>query len=259
MIEAVLVVLTKAKAGRDDDLNDWYTNIHLRDALRFRGSISAQRFVRADSQVQDLPADFNWRYLALYDVSDPARFSQEHWENALGPRMMVSNAIDDSVLEDYHYYPVQFRTNDPGAPHRSGVILEQINADPEHEAEFCDWYNDTYLPRALRRPGVHSAAFLTFRDHGQMIPTKPRHRHVGIYRVNTPEAVAAWRTASDVRHAECVDAATLRITHWDKLTERITKDQVLHTDAASLAAEERARAHMGDNVMTGGKEKLSLA
>src|SRR3546814_9362138 len=112
MIEAILVVLTKAVPGRDDDLNDWYTNIHIRDALRFRGSITAQRFKRSENQVQTLTPDFDWQYLALYDVFDAQRFSQEHWDNALTSRMMVTDAIDDNVLEDYHYYPLQFRDNE---------------------------------------------------------------------------------------------------------------------------------------------------
>lgn len=45
MIEAVLVGLTKAHPGREADLDDWYTHIHVRDALRFRGSVTAQKFL----------------------------------------------------------------------------------------------------------------------------------------------------------------------------------------------------------------------
>src|SRR3546814_10788966 len=139
MIEAILVVLTKAVPGRDDDLNDWYTNIHIRDALRFRGSITAQRFKRSENQVQTLTPDFDWQYLALYDVFDAQRFSQEHWDNALTSRMMVTDAIDDNVLEDYHYYPLQFRDNDPENKHDGGVILEQLNPAPGREDAFRKW------------------------------------------------------------------------------------------------------------------------
>ncbi len=49
MIEAILVVLTKAVPGREADLDDWYSHIHIRDALRFRGSVTAQRFKRSAS------------------------------------------------------------------------------------------------------------------------------------------------------------------------------------------------------------------
>jgi hypothetical protein len=73
MIEAILVVMTKAHPGREDDLDDWYTNIHIRDALRFRGSIAAQRFSRSADQPMNLPASFGWQCLALYDVFEPPR------------------------------------------------------------------------------------------------------------------------------------------------------------------------------------------
>src|ERR1700744_915197 len=75
MIEAILVVLTNPVEGRDDDFNDWYTNIHTRDAMRFRGSIAQQRFSFAQERVQDYPNGFVAKYLALYEVYDAAKFS----------------------------------------------------------------------------------------------------------------------------------------------------------------------------------------
>jgi hypothetical protein len=256
MIEAVLVVLTKAVPGLESDMDDWYTNIHIRDALRFRGSATAQRF-RWSANQPAYPPDFDWQYLALYDVFDPPRFSQEHWENALTSRMKVSEAIDDSVLYDYHYYPLHFVDRDPAMPHDGGVILEQLRPAEGREAEFREWYGAEYLPQAMRRPGVKSGAFLVYRPEGQMIPSRPDHGHVGIYRVNGLDAVGAWRDAP----ATLADSGLLMesgvvVTHWDRVTDRITKDAVQHPTAAALADEERARAHMGDRVKTGGAEKL---
>jgi hypothetical protein len=259
MIEAVLVVLTKAVPGREADLDDWYTNIHIRDALRFRGSITAQRFSRSDQQPMELPASFDWQCLALYDVFDAQRFSAEHWENALTSRMMVTNAIDDSVLEDYHYYPLAFRDNDPATPHSGGVILEQINAAPGRDAAFREWYADEYLPAAARRAGVKSASLGVFRSYGQMIPTTPGHHYVGIYKVNDPAAWTAWQDSSLLADALCVDRSSLRITHWDWLTGVLTKDAVQNPTSTGLAAEEQARIRMGDKVLTGGTEKLGAA
>jgi hypothetical protein len=259
MIEAVLVVLSKAHPGREADLDDWYTNIHIRDALRFRGSIAAQRFSRSADQPMDLPADFDWQCLALYDVFDAARFSSEHWENALTSRMMVTDAFDDSVLEDYHYYPLAFRDNDPGATHSGGVILEQLNAAPGQDAAFRDWYSDEYLPGAARRPGVQMAGFAMYRTYGQMIPTTPSHNYVGIYKVNDPAAWAAWKDSQLLADAACVDQASLRITHWDWLTARLTKDAVQNPTSTGLAAEEAARLRMGDRVVTSGTDKLGAA
>lgn len=256
MIEAILVVMTKAHPGREDDLDDWYTNIHIRDALRFRGSIAAQRFSRSADQPMNLPASFGWQCLALYDVFDAERFSREHWENALTSRMMVTNAIDDSVLDDYHYYPLAFRDNDPQTPHSGGIVLEQLNAAPGQDAAFRDWYVETYLPQAAKRPGVQSAGFLMFRTYGQMIPTTPSYSYVGIYKVNDAGAWKAWQDASLLANATCVDQASVRVSHWDRLTDKLTKDAVQNPTSTGLAAEEQARARMGDKVLTSGTEKL---
>lgn len=259
MIEAILVVMTKAHPGREADLDDWYTNIHVRDALRFRGSISAQRFIRSADQPMDLPDSFDWQCLALYDVFDAERFSREHWDNALTSRMMVTTAIDDSVLEDYHYYPLAFRDNDPETPHDGGVILEQLNAAPGQDQALRDWYIDQYLPQAVKRLGVQSAGVLMFRTYGQMIPTTPSYHYVGIYKVNDAIAWKEWRGLPGLAGAPCVDQSTIRVTHWERLTGKLTKDDVQNPTSEGLAAEERARARMGSDVLTGGIEKLGSA
>lgn len=259
MIEAVLVVLTKAVPGLESDMDDWYTNIHIRDALRFRGSVTAQRFGWSADQPAP-PPGFDWQYLALYDVFDPPRFSSEHWENALTSRMKVSEAIDDSVLYDYHYYPLHFIDRDPAVAHIGGVIFEQLRPAEGREAEFRDWYGTSYLPQAVRRPGVKSGALLTYRPEGQMIPSHPDHPYVGIYRINGPAAVDAWRQAHDrLAGSTLLAEGGALVTHWDRITDKITKDAVQHPTAAALAEEERARAHMGDRVKTGGAEKLGIA
>ena len=232
MIEAVLVVLTKAHPGREEDLDDWYTNIHVRDALRFRGSIAAQRFSRSARQPMELPETFDWQRLALYD---------------------------DSVLEDYHYYPLAFRDNDPASPHRGGVVLEQMNAAPGREQEYREWYADSYLPQAAKRPGVQSAGFAMFRTFGQMIPTTPSHNYVGIYKVNDANAWQAWQDAPLLTDAPDVDEVSVRVTHWEHLTDKLTKDAVQNPTSEGLAAEEQARRRMGDKVLTGGADKLGAA
>lgn len=107
-------------------MEDQYSNIHIRDALRFRGSVTARRFRLAGEQPCP-PDGFDWQYLALYDVFDPVRFSREHLDNALTSRMQVSGAIDDSLLYDFHYYPLLFQDNDPDVGHSGGVILEELN------------------------------------------------------------------------------------------------------------------------------------
>ena len=254
MIEAVLVVLSKPLAGRDEDFNDWYTHIHLRDALRFRGVVAAQRFARGPL-TGHLLETFDWRYLALYDVFDPARFSREHWEAANTPRMMITDAFDDSVLEDYHYYPLAVRDLRPGRPHDGPLILERFNAQPGQEAAAERHYVETIFPAAMARPGVRAGALLRFLPEGQLMPTPASHGHVAIYRLDGP-AADAW-TDTGAFDGELFDRASLQISDWLPITARITRDAVEHGDAPARAEEARARQRMGNRIHQGGQDKLA--
>ncbi len=256
MIEAVLVVLSKPLPGRGADFEDWYTNIHLRDALRFRGSIAAQRFRRSEVQSHTLPDSFDWRSLALYDVFDPARFSREHWESVDTDRMKISDAFDDSVLEDYHYYPLAFRDHEPGTEHRGGVILERMNPAAGRDDDFAWAYLRDVFAAAIDRPGVRSGALLMYRPEGQLMPGAASHAYVAIYRIDDPAAVAAWRDAPPIDPA-LVDHASLLVSHWEPITRRITEDDVLYSDAEGIAREAAARDRMGDRIHRGGEEKLA--
>jgi hypothetical protein len=244
MIEAILVVLTNPVEGRDDDFNDWYTNIHTRDAMRFRGSIAQQRFRLAAEQAQPYPAGLPVaRYLALYEVFDAERFVQEHVDSALTPRMVVEDSIDISRLDDFHYYPLQFRDKAPRTFDKGSVVLEQIKAKPGQEAALRDWYNDHYLPGRFREAGIITGSFLAYDRHAQLVEFDPAHDHVGIWRLSDDGARALWRSRTLL---ECpyIDQETLAVTCWDAVTHRITEDQVHHSTPEAEAAEARTRARI---------------
>ena len=244
MIEALLVVLTNPVEGREDDFNDWYTNIHTRDALRFRGSIAQQRFVLAPEQVQDFPGGrFHIKYLALYEVFDAERFVQEHVDNALTTRMVAEDSIDISRLDDFHYFPLHYRDKAPRTFHTGSVVMEQIKAKPGQEAQLREWYNDHYLPERFKEDGIITGAFLAYDPHAQLVEFSPEHDHVGLWRLSDDRARSLWRPRALL---ECphIEQESLAVTCWDVLTERVTEDDVQHTSAAALAGEELARSRI---------------
>lgn len=61
-----LVVMLNAAEGRDDELNDWWTNTHIPDVLKIPGFISAQRHRLAEMQRDG--AGREWNYLTIYQV-----------------------------------------------------------------------------------------------------------------------------------------------------------------------------------------------
>lgn len=65
MARHVLLALTNAADGREDEFNDWYDNRHLGDVLQVPGFVSAQRFKLSGAQRMDAPP---YKYLAIYEI-----------------------------------------------------------------------------------------------------------------------------------------------------------------------------------------------
>ncbi len=93
MSNSVLVVLTNPVAGKEDEYNAWYSDIHLREVVDIPGFVSAQRFKLADAQMG--PAG-DHRYLAVYEVEgDPADALAAL--KAARPDLQMSDALDMST------------------------------------------------------------------------------------------------------------------------------------------------------------------
>lgn len=146
-------------------------------------------------------------------------------------------------MDDFHYYPLQYRDKAPRTFQTGSVVLEQLKAKPGQEAEFRDWYNDHYLPGRFREEGIITGAFLGYDPYGQLVEFSPEYDHVGIWRVSDNSARSLWRSRALI---ECpyLDTDKLAVTCWDILTPRITEDDVHHTTAEALAREEKARARI---------------
>src|SRR4051794_12334159 len=43
-LSSIFIVMTDAYEGQEDEFNDWYTNIHCHDTMRFKGSVAVQRW-----------------------------------------------------------------------------------------------------------------------------------------------------------------------------------------------------------------------
>ncbi|WP_210496848.1 DUF4286 family protein [Microvirga antarctica] len=61
-----LIALTNPLDGRDDEFNEWYTNVHLADVLKLPGVTAAQRYRLAETQHRAGPLD--WKYMAVYEI-----------------------------------------------------------------------------------------------------------------------------------------------------------------------------------------------
>jgi hypothetical protein len=249
MIESILVVLSRPMPGRDADFNDWYGNIHIRDAMRFRGSIATQRFALSDRQIVSYRNPSAWKYLALYEVCDTALFTREHFDAVGTARMHISRAFDHSVAYDYYFFLCEYRDNAPGLPFGGRVVMQQMQCARGRESEFRSWYRRQILDPALIRPGVRCAALLQFVDVGQMLAESPRANFTAIYRLSEPHAMNGWEGPDALARAPTVVSDSIETSCWDELSTRLLKDAVLNPTPEMVDSEQAARERMGADVI----------
>lgn len=86
------VVLTNAVDGREDEYNDWYTNVHLPDVLAIPGIVAAERYRLAHAQRNPVQP---FSYLAIYEIeTDDLEFiTSEIGKRAGTPTMVISDAM----------------------------------------------------------------------------------------------------------------------------------------------------------------------
>ena len=93
MEKNILVVLTNPVAGKEDEYNRWYSEVHVREVVDIPGFVSAQRFQLTDAQMGPAGAH---RYLAIYEVEgDPAEALNAL--KAARPDLEMSEALDTST------------------------------------------------------------------------------------------------------------------------------------------------------------------
>jgi hypothetical protein len=85
-----MLVFSSAKDGRDDEYNEWYNTIHLKEVTATEPFKSAQRYLVAP--VQGLPEP-DHRYVAIYEFDGPAQTAVDSLFGASGSFNM-SDALD---------------------------------------------------------------------------------------------------------------------------------------------------------------------
>ena len=103
----VLMVLSNAVDGKDDEFNSWYDNKHLPDVLSVPGFVAAQRYTANALQLtEDGPPAH--RYLAIYEIEGDVATALAGLGAAVEAGMFLSPALDmDTVL------PVLYSPNGP--------------------------------------------------------------------------------------------------------------------------------------------------
>jgi hypothetical protein len=94
----LFLVFTNPVAGRDDEYNTWYDEVHLGDVRRVPGVVDAKRYELVPTGGDGAPAPAH-RYLAVYELDrDGAAVLAELVKRAGGPEMRMSEALDLATI-----------------------------------------------------------------------------------------------------------------------------------------------------------------
>ena len=95
MARHMLVVLTNAAEGRDEEFNRWYNDVHLGDVLGIEGFVAAQRF-----ELEEMDGGKpSHRYLALYEIeTDDVKAVTARLMASSGSMVLSDALVDPTAL-----------------------------------------------------------------------------------------------------------------------------------------------------------------
>jgi hypothetical protein len=93
-MSGVLVVLANSVESREDEFNDWYSEVHVPEILALPSFLSARRF-RLDRRA---PTNSSHGYLTVYEVSDAAVAAAELQTAGQAGHLTMSDALDAEAV-----------------------------------------------------------------------------------------------------------------------------------------------------------------
>jgi hypothetical protein len=246
-LESVLIVFQNARPGRQESYDDWYTNVHIRDAMRLDGAIATQRFVAAADQPVLGGERVEPGYFAhtIYEWESAAKSVAGHGARAGTPLMEITGDCSFEALQDYFYRPVFLShgwSREAGF-RRGGDILTALIIPPRgSEAAFIDWFQTTHVPDTLALPGFGSIGLFSLHEE-QSLPKPSRFPLAAVYALtDRAAALRAWGERHDAGMDLAARAEEVTVGCWQPRIARLRAEEVLNPPPAAAAEERRARA-----------------
>jgi hypothetical protein len=179
----LLAVWTDIPAAVEEDFNRWYDGEHLAERRGIAGFLTARRYVSLAGSP---------RYIALYDTVDAQVLHSEAYLQALHNStpwtQRVRPHFQHVVRNEYEWLLTLGAVPQPAAPF---ILLVRLETDPEHDAEFNDWYNSDHLTALTGVPGVIGA-----RRYRATVGTP---KYLAVYELASADVPKsdAWRKAAD--------------------------------------------------------------
>lgn len=183
MTKGLLLVAFDYTKAHEDEFHDWYDTEHIPERERVPGFGTCERWISV-ANPKHAVASYELDTLAVLQSDAYKAIAYENlsvWSKRVGQMAQRLIRFDGS----------QTNPGDAVAPAGcGGLLVNAMNVDPEHEAEFNDWYDNEHLPALQAVPGTICAR--RYKD------LSGSHRYLALYHLESPEVTFsdAWKTGA---------------------------------------------------------------
>ena len=183
MAKGILLVAFDYSGAHADEFHDWYDLEHIPERERVPGFGACRRWI----SVQNPNVAVATYELDSLDVLRSAPYLAIGGDNlSIWSKRMTSICTRLLRFEGEQI----FQSSQAVPTEAGGVLVNAMNVDPAHEAEFNEWYEHEHIPALAAVPGTLSAR--RFRDAGGS------HRYLALYHLASADVPAspAWKAAA---------------------------------------------------------------
>jgi hypothetical protein len=183
MAKGILLVAFDCTNAHEDEFHDWYDLEHVPERERVPGFGACDRWISTQNPKHAV---------ASYELDSLDVLQSAAYRAIAGDNLSVwSKRVTTMCTRLLRFEGEQTLPGTQPAPAGAGgLLVNAMNVDPAHEAEFNEWYDHEHIPALAAVPGTLCAR--RFRDAGGS------HRYLALYHLASPEVASsdAWKQAA---------------------------------------------------------------
>jgi len=183
MAKGILLVAFDCTNAHEDEFHDWYDLEHVPERQRVPGFGACDRWISTANPKHAV---------ASYELDTLGVLQSPAYRAIAGENLSVwSRRVTAMCTRLLRFEGEQTLPGNQGAPAGAGgLLVNAMNVDPAHEAEFNEWYDHEHIPALAAVPGTLCAR--RFRDSGGS------HRYLALYHLASPDVPTtdAWKKAA---------------------------------------------------------------
>ena len=184
MARGILIAAFDFSNVAADEFHDWYDLEHVPERQRIAGFRACDRWIAADNPK---------RAIATYELdSIDVLHSPAYKAIAYDNLSVWSKRVTALCTRLIRFEGEQILPGDADAPEDAGgLLINAMSVDPEHEAEFNEWYDSEHIPALAAVPGALAARRFRAQEGSP--------RYVALYHLKSPEVQtsAEWKQAAN--------------------------------------------------------------